>query len=96
MASAVTLGIPTPAFSTALAFFDGYRSARLPANLIQVKQSRFLAIKQFLFYQFLVEARIESFQTNLIQEFSFSKMIVTNDFECYYCDFLFLTFFKNK
>lgn len=91
MASAVTLGIPTPAFSTALAFFDGYRSARLPANLIQVKQSRFLAIKQFLFYQFLVEARIESFQTNLIQDFS--KMIVTNDFECYYCDYLFFNIF---
>ena len=25
VAQAVTLGIPTPAFSTALAFFDGYR-----------------------------------------------------------------------
>ena len=36
VAQAVMLGIPTPAFSTALAFFDGYRSARLPANLIQV------------------------------------------------------------
>lgn len=36
VSTAVTLGIPTPAFSTALAFFDGYRSARLPANLIQV------------------------------------------------------------
>ena len=36
VATAVTLGVPTPAFSTALAFFDGYRSARLPANLLQV------------------------------------------------------------
>ena len=25
MAAAVTLGVPTPAFSTALAFYDGYR-----------------------------------------------------------------------
>ena len=29
----IDLGIPTPAFSAALSFFDGYRSARLPANL---------------------------------------------------------------
>jgi 6-phosphogluconate dehydrogenase len=36
VSQAVLLGIPTPAFSTALAFFDGYRSASLPANLIQV------------------------------------------------------------
>ena len=32
-------GVPTPAFSTALAFFDGYRSARLPANLLQVSMN---------------------------------------------------------
>lgn len=38
---AVTLGIPTPAFSTALAFFDGYRSATLPANLIQAQRDYF-------------------------------------------------------
>ncbi|KAK3588347.1 hypothetical protein CHS0354_040105 [Potamilus streckersoni] len=41
VASAVQLGIPTPAFSTALAFFDGYRSARLPANLIQAQRDYF-------------------------------------------------------
>jgi len=34
-------GIPTPAFSTALAFYDGYRSARLPANLIQAQRDYF-------------------------------------------------------
>ena len=33
---AVQCGVPTPCFSTALAFYDGYRSERLPANLIQV------------------------------------------------------------
>jgi len=38
---AVTLGIPTPAFSTALAFFDGYRSETLPANLIQAQRDYF-------------------------------------------------------
>ena len=37
MATAVELGVPTPCFSTALAFYDGYRSERLPANLIQVR-----------------------------------------------------------
>ena len=41
VAEAVMLGIPTPAFSTALAFFDGYRSARLPANLLQAQRDYF-------------------------------------------------------
>jgi 6-phosphogluconate dehydrogenase len=35
---AIQLGVPTPAFSTALAFFDGYRTARLPANLLQAQR----------------------------------------------------------
>jgi len=34
-------GIPTPCFSTALAFFDGYRSERLPANLLQAQRDFF-------------------------------------------------------
>lgn len=38
---ATTYGIPTPAFSTALAFYDGYRSARLPANLMQAQRDHF-------------------------------------------------------
>ena len=38
---AIKLGIPTPAFSTALAFYDGYRSARLPANLLQAQRDFF-------------------------------------------------------
>jgi 6-phosphogluconate dehydrogenase len=38
---AVELGVPTPAFSTALAFFDGYRTARLPANLLQAQRDYF-------------------------------------------------------
>ncbi len=37
----VRLGIPTPAFGSALAFFDGYRSARLPANLLQAQRDYF-------------------------------------------------------
>lgn len=41
IATAVTLGIPTPAFSAALAFYDGFRSQTLPANLIQAQRDYF-------------------------------------------------------
>ncbi len=41
VATAVQLGVPVPAFSTALAFYDGYRSARLPANLLQAQRDFF-------------------------------------------------------
>ncbi|MFN8005778.1 MAG: decarboxylating NADP(+)-dependent phosphogluconate dehydrogenase [Terriglobia bacterium] len=41
IAQAVQSGIPTPAFSTALAFFDGYRTERLPANLLQAQRDYF-------------------------------------------------------
>lgn len=34
-------GIPVPAFSTALAYFDSYRNARLPANLLQAQRDYF-------------------------------------------------------
>lgn len=38
---AVAAGIPTPSFNSALAFFDGYRSKRLPANLLQAQRDYF-------------------------------------------------------
>ncbi len=38
---AVQAGIPVPAYSSALAFYDGYRTARLPANLIQAQRDYF-------------------------------------------------------
>ena len=41
LARTVELGIPTPALSSALAFFDGYRRERLPANLIQAQRDYF-------------------------------------------------------
>ena len=41
VATAATVGIPTPCLSTALSFFDGYRSPRLPANLIQAQRDFF-------------------------------------------------------
>ncbi len=34
-------GIPIPAFTTALSFFDGYRTETLPANLIQAQRDYF-------------------------------------------------------
>ena len=39
--AAVQLGIPAPAFSAALAYYDGYRSERLPANLLQAQRDYF-------------------------------------------------------
>ncbi len=39
--TAVQLGIPAPAFGISLAYYDGYRSARLPANLIQAQRDYF-------------------------------------------------------
>ena len=41
VATAAKKGIPVPAFSTALAFFDQYRSAVLPANLLQAQRDYF-------------------------------------------------------
>ena len=38
---AVECGIPTPAFSTALAYYDSYRRAKLPANLLQAQRDYF-------------------------------------------------------
>lgn len=38
---AISQGIPVPAMSAALAFFDGYRAAKLPANLIQAQRDYF-------------------------------------------------------
>ncbi|WP_108126673.1 decarboxylating NADP(+)-dependent phosphogluconate dehydrogenase [Saccharospirillum mangrovi] len=41
LARAIEGGVPTPALSNALAYFDGVRSARLPANLIQGQRNFF-------------------------------------------------------
>jgi 6-phosphogluconate dehydrogenase len=38
---AIGMGIPTPAFSASLAYYDSYRTARLPANLIQAQRDFF-------------------------------------------------------
>jgi len=41
IAGAVEMGIPIPAMSSALAFYDGYRHQRLPANLLQAQRDYF-------------------------------------------------------
>ena len=41
VATAATLGIPLPAISSALSYFDGYRCERLPANLLQAQRDYF-------------------------------------------------------
>jgi 6-phosphogluconate dehydrogenase len=41
VSTVVALGVPTPAFASALAYYDGYRSARLPANLLQAQRDYF-------------------------------------------------------
>jgi 6-phosphogluconate dehydrogenase len=58
--AAIKLGVPTPAFSTALAFFDGYRAARLPANLLQAQRDYFGAHT----YERVDQPRGQFFHTN--------------------------------
>ncbi len=41
IAKAVQIGVPVPCFSSALAYFDSYRSAVLPANLLQAQRDYF-------------------------------------------------------
>ena len=40
-AEAIMNGIPVPAFASALSYFDGYRSERLPANVLQAQRDYF-------------------------------------------------------
>jgi 6-phosphogluconate dehydrogenase len=56
----IELGIPTPAFSSALAYYDGYRTERLPANLLQAQRDYFGAHT----YERLDQARGEFFHTD--------------------------------
>lgn len=53
-------GIPVPAFSTALAFYDSYRTAVLPANLLQAQRDYFGAHT----YERVDKPRGEFFHTN--------------------------------
>jgi 6-phosphogluconate dehydrogenase len=60
VAMAVKKGIPVPAFGTALAFYDAYRSARLPANLLQAQRDYFGAHT----YERVDQPRGQFFHTN--------------------------------
>jgi len=60
VAKAVESGIPIPAMSSALAFYDGYRRERLPANLLQAQRDYFGAHT----YERLDKPRGEFFHTN--------------------------------
>ena len=60
VSAAMKRGIPVPAFSTALAFYDQYRSAILPANLLQAQRDYFGAHT----YERVDKPRGEFFHTN--------------------------------
>ncbi len=60
VASAISNGVPIPALTTALAYFDGYRSERLPANLLQAQRDYFGAHM----YERVDKPRGEFFHTN--------------------------------
>lgn len=59
-ATALTNGIPVPCLTTALCYFDGYRSERLPANLLQAQRDYFGAHT----YERIDKPRGEFFHTN--------------------------------
>lgn len=59
-AAAVINGIPVPAFTSALSYYDGYRSERLPANLLQAQRDYFGAHT----YERLDAERGKMFHTN--------------------------------
>ena len=59
-AQALLSGIPTPAFCSALTYFDGYRAEKLPANLLQAQRDYFGAHT----YERLDSPRGEFFHTN--------------------------------
>jgi 6-phosphogluconate dehydrogenase len=41
LASAITAGLPVPAYTSALGYFDAFRTSRLPSNLIQAQRDYF-------------------------------------------------------
>jgi 6-phosphogluconate dehydrogenase len=60
VALAVQNGIPVPAFGSALAYYDSYRTARLPANVLQAQRDYFGAHT----YERIDRPRGEFFHTN--------------------------------
>jgi 6-phosphogluconate dehydrogenase len=64
VSTAVNLGLPIPGFSAALSYYDGYRQARLPANLLQAQRDYFGAHT----YQRIDKPREETFHTDWIRQ----------------------------
>jgi 6-phosphogluconate dehydrogenase len=60
LSQAIKLGIPMPAMSAALNYYDGYRCERLPANLLQAQRDYFGAHT----YERVDKPRGEAFHTN--------------------------------
>jgi 6-phosphogluconate dehydrogenase len=60
ISAAIVNGVPVPAFSSALSYFDGYRNERLPANLLQAQRDYFGAHT----YERVDRPRGEFFHTN--------------------------------
>ncbi len=61
---AINLGVPVPAFSSALSYYDGYRSSRLPANLLQAQRDYFGAHK----YERVDRPRNQFFHTDWLKD----------------------------
>ena len=64
VSASVQAGVPMPAISSALAFYDGYRSASLPANLLQAQRDYFGAHT----YERTDKSRGEFFHTDWIKQ----------------------------
>ena len=64
VSTAVNLGLPAPGFTAALSYYDGYRQARLPANLLQAQRDYFGAHT----YERVDQPRGETFHTDWIRE----------------------------
>ena len=64
ISTAVELGLPVPGFAAALSYFDGYRQARLPANLLQAQRDYFGAHT----YQRVDKPLDEAFHTDWIRK----------------------------
>jgi 6-phosphogluconate dehydrogenase len=64
VSTAIELGLPVPAFSAALTYYDGYRRDRLPANLLQAQRDYFGAHT----YERVDKRRGETFHTDWIRE----------------------------
>ena len=64
VSTAINLGLPVPGLTAALSYYDGYRHARLPANLLQAQRDYFGAHT----YQRVDKPPEETFHTDWIRE----------------------------